>query len=106
MSSWALPRHQRERLREHIEGDSEETTREIQTRSTWQSRCVLRGCVGVGVMRHAYHLAQILRAQDKNEVDLLPEELDEKLAELHLPVLGATLTVYTQEQAVYIGVKG
>ena len=36
---------------------------EIQTRSTWQSRCVLRGCVGVGVMRHAYHLAQILRAQ-------------------------------------------
>ena len=33
---------------------------EIQTRSTWQSRCVLRGCVGVGVMRHAYHLAQFL----------------------------------------------
>ena len=34
------------------------------TRSTWQSRCVLGGCVGVGVMLHAYHLAQILRAQD------------------------------------------
>ena len=33
---------------------------EIQTRGTWQSRCVLRGCVGVGVMRHAYHLAQFL----------------------------------------------
>ena len=36
---------------------------EIQTRSTWQRRCTLRGCVGVGVIRHAYHLAQILRAQ-------------------------------------------
>ena len=35
----------------------------LQPRSTWQSRCVLRGCVGVGVMQHAYHLAQILRAQ-------------------------------------------
>ena len=33
-------------------------------KSTWQSRCcVLRDCVGVGVMRHAYHVAQILRAQ-------------------------------------------
>ena len=28
--------------------------REIQTRSTWQSRCVWRGSVGVGVMRHAF----------------------------------------------------
>ena len=36
----------------------------IRTRSTWQSRCVLRGSRGVGDMRHAYHLAQILRAQD------------------------------------------
>ena len=43
------------------------TWREIQNRSTWQSHCifycVLRGRVGVGVMRHAYNLAQILRAQ-------------------------------------------
>ena len=29
----------------------------------WQSRCVWCDCVGVGVVRHAYHLAQILRAQ-------------------------------------------
>ena len=34
-----------------------------QTRSIWQSHCVLRGCVGVDVMLHAFHLAQILRAQ-------------------------------------------
>ena len=32
-------------------------------RRTWLSRCVFRGCVGAGVMQHAYHLAQILRAQ-------------------------------------------
>ena len=32
-------------------------------RSTWQNRCVLRGCAGVDVVRHAFHLAQILRAQ-------------------------------------------
>ena len=34
-----------------------------QTRSSWQNRCVLRSCAGVDVMRHAFHLAQILRAQ-------------------------------------------
>ena len=33
-------------------------------RRTLLSRCVLRGCVGVGFMLYAYHLAQILRAQD------------------------------------------
>ena len=27
-----------------------------------EERSSLRGCVGVGVIRHAYHLAQILRA--------------------------------------------
>ena len=32
-------------------------------RSTWQNRCVLRGCADVDVVRHAFHLAQILRAQ-------------------------------------------
>ena len=32
-------------------------------RSTWQDRCVLRGCVSVDVVRHAFHLAQILRTQ-------------------------------------------
>ena len=35
----------------------------IPTRSTWQNRCVLCGCASVGIMRHAFHLAQILRAQ-------------------------------------------
>merc|ERR1712079_703999 len=41
----------------------------------------------------------------KNEVYLLPKALDEKVARLHLPALGAELTVPTQEQADYIGVK-
>merc|ERR1711868_233463 len=41
----------------------------------------------------------------KNEVYLLPKELDEKVAKLHLPALGAELTVLTQEQVDYIGVK-
>merc|ERR1711920_28952 len=34
----------------------------------------------------------------------LPKELDEKVARLHLPALGAKLTELTQEQADYIGV--
>merc|ERR1712047_77234 len=55
-------------------------------------------------------LAQIdlLTAKEKgyeNKVYLLPKELDEKVASLHLPALGADLTVLTQEQADYIGVK-
>merc|ERR1719392_296939 len=41
----------------------------------------------------------------KNQVYLLPKDLDEKVARLHLPALGAQLTVPTQEQADYIGVK-
>merc|ERR1719488_218918 len=41
----------------------------------------------------------------KNQVYLLPKNLDEKVASLHLPALGAQLTVPTQEQADYIGVK-
>merc|ERR1711939_632640 len=41
----------------------------------------------------------------KNEVYLLPKELDEKVARLHLPALGANLTVLSKEQADYIGVK-
>merc|ERR550537_363988 len=41
----------------------------------------------------------------KNDVYLLPKELDEKVATLHLPALGAELTVMTKEQADYIGVK-
>merc|ERR1711879_94257 len=41
----------------------------------------------------------------KNDVYLLPKDLDEKVARLHLPALGARLTELSQEQADYIGVK-
>jgi adenosylhomocysteinase len=41
----------------------------------------------------------------KNECYLLPKNLDEKVASLHLPHLGAVLTVPSKEQAEYIGVK-
>merc|ERR1711882_32485 len=55
-------------------------------------------------------LAQLdlLKAKEKgykNEVYLLPKELDEKVASLHLPALGAELTTLSKEQADYIGVK-
>jgi len=40
----------------------------------------------------------------KNDVYLLPKELDEKVASLHLPALGAVMTKLTKEQADYIGV--
>merc|ERR1719335_159385 len=40
----------------------------------------------------------------KNDVYLLPKELDEKVARLHLGALGAQLTELTKEQADYIGV--
>merc|ERR1711975_9419 len=41
----------------------------------------------------------------KNQVYLLPKNLDEKVAKLHLPALGAQVTTLTKEQADYIGVK-
>merc|ERR1712151_1272664 len=41
----------------------------------------------------------------KNQVYLLPKNLDEKVASLHLPALGAELTKMSKEQADYIGVK-
>jgi len=41
----------------------------------------------------------------ENKVYLLPKELDEKVARLHLGKLGAKLTVLSKEQADYIGVK-
>merc|ERR1712110_1042612 len=55
-------------------------------------------------------LAQIdlLTAKEKGykaDVYLLPKELDEKVASLHLPALGAEMTIPSQEQADYIGVK-
>merc|ERR1712151_259287 len=42
------------------------------------------------------------------DIYLLPKELDEKVARLHLPALGANLTVLSKEQADYIsvGVEG
>merc|ERR1712127_959269 len=41
----------------------------------------------------------------KNDVYLLPKALDEKVANLHLPALGAQLTKLSKAQADYIGVK-
>merc|ERR1712025_458853 len=54
-------------------------------------------------------LAQLdlLKAKEKgykNDVYLLPKALDEKVASLHLPALGAEMTKLTKEQADYIGV--
>merc|ERR1711953_189295 len=40
----------------------------------------------------------------KNQVYLLPKELDEKVARLHLPALGAEMTELSKDQADYIGV--
>merc|ERR1711876_131722 len=40
----------------------------------------------------------------KNDVYLLPKELDEKVARLHLGALGAELTELSTDQADYIGV--
>ncbi|MBR9824331.1 MAG: adenosylhomocysteinase [Alphaproteobacteria bacterium] len=42
--------------------------------------------------------------QYQNEVYILPKHLDEKVAALHLPKLGAKLTKLTADQAEYIGV--
>merc|ERR1712166_1716507 len=41
----------------------------------------------------------------ENQVYLLPKDLDEKVARLHLGAIGAKLTELTSEQADYIGVK-
>ena len=40
----------------------------------------------------------------KGKVYVLPKELDEKVAALHLPALGAELTVLAEDQASYIDV--
>jgi adenosylhomocysteinase len=42
---------------------------------------------------------------EKGKVYILPKELYEKVARLHLPHLGAELTELTKDQADYIGVK-
>jgi len=41
----------------------------------------------------------------QNKVYILPKELDEKVARLHLAKLGAKLTKLTEKQANYINVK-
>ena len=41
----------------------------------------------------------------KKEVYVLPKELDEKVAALHLEKLGAKLTTLSEEQATYINVS-
>ncbi len=52
-------------------------------------------------------LAQIALAKEKPElgVYMLPKELDEEVARLHLEHLGVTLTELSDEQADYIGVS-
>merc|ERR1711957_393712 len=45
------------------------------------------------------------KSKYQNKVYLLPKELDEKVARLHLGQLGATLTVLSKDQADYIGVS-
>ena len=45
------------------------------------------------------------RKTSKYEVYVLPKELDERVARLHLDKLGAKLTVLRKDQADYIGVK-
>jgi len=41
----------------------------------------------------------------KGQVYVLPKELDEKVARLHLPALGAELTELSPSQAEYIAVN-
>merc|ERR1712194_318084 len=45
------------------------------------------------------------KSKYQNKVYLLPKELDEKVARLHLGQLGANLTVLSKDQADYIGVS-
>jgi len=42
--------------------------------------------------------------QYKNDVYVLPKQLDEKVARLHLDKLGVKLTKLSKQQADYIGV--
>jgi adenosylhomocysteinase len=58
-------------------------------------------------LRKAYNAAGKDKSKSKyqNKVYLLPKELDEKVAALHLGQLGANLTKLTKDQADYIGVS-
>jgi adenosylhomocysteinase len=44
-------------------------------------------------------------AKYQNKVYVLPKQLDERVARLHLKKIGAELTVMTEEQCRYIGVS-
>ncbi len=52
-------------------------------------------------------LAQLALWKENYKIDVyrLPKELDEEVARLHLAHVGAKLTILTDEQAAYIGVK-
>jgi len=58
-------------------------------------------------LRNAYNAAGKDKTKSKyqNKVYLLPKELDEKVARLHLGQLGAHLTTLSKDQADYIGVS-
>merc|ERR1719163_706539 len=51
------------------------------------------------------HPSFVMSCSFTDQVYLLPKELDEKVARLHLPALGASLTTLSKKQADYIGVK-
>lgn len=51
------------------------------------------------------HDAEMSSAYTPGQVFVLPRHLDEEVARLHLPALGAQLTTLTQEQASYINVE-
>jgi adenosylhomocysteinase len=44
-------------------------------------------------------------AKYERQVHILPKQLDEKVARLHLEKIGARITRLTPEQAAYIGVS-
>merc|ERR1712203_464773 len=50
------------------------------------------------------HPSFVMSCSFTNQVYLLPKELDEKVARLHIPALGAELTELSKDQADYIGV--
>merc|ERR1711966_276530 len=58
-------------------------------------------------LRKAFNEANQCKGNMKyeNKVYLLPKDLDEKVAKLHLGQLGASLTELTTDQADYIGVN-
>lgn len=68
-----------------------QTIAQLDLLDNWKKSDILKR----GATRKAYGVDQVYN---------LPKELDEKVARLHLPALGAKLTVLSKEQADYIGV--